>query len=186
MLKVDNLSFSYTVYESTSNRVLFDNVSFECRENENILILGRPEKGKSTLSMILSGLTPKYNDGNLTGSITYDSLSCEEALERMNIFSLVPQNATDFIITSTVEEEVVFPMQSLCIEREEMKKRLDEALSFWGLNRYRDISTSELSGGEKRRLMLATSDVVNSKYNILDEAFDDLDVSYRNKLSDRL
>ena len=67
-----------------------------------------------------------------------------------------------------------------------MKKRLDEALSFWGLNRYRDISTSELSGGEKRRLMLATSDVVNSKYNILDEAFDDLDVSYRKKLSDRL
>ena len=186
MLKVDNLSFSYTVYESTSNRVLFDNVSFECRENENVLILGRPEKGKSTLSMILSGLTPKYNDGNLTGSVTYDSLSCEEALERMNIFSLVPQNATDFIITSTVEEEVVFPMQSLCIEREEMKKRLDEALSFWGLNRYRDISTSELSGGEKRRLMLATSDVVNSKYNILDEAFDDLDVSYRKKLSDRL
>ena len=186
MLKVSNLSFSYTVYESTSNRVLFDNVSFSCSENENILILGRPEKGKSTLAMILSGLTPKYNDGKLEGDIHYDDISVEEALDCLDVFSLVPQNATDFIITSTVEEEIVFPMESLGLSKGEMEERLKYALSFWGLEKYRDISTSELSGGEKRRLMLAASDVVQSKYQILDEAFDDLDVSYRKKLSQRL
>lgn len=186
MLTVSNLSFSYTVYESTSNRVLFDNVSFNCSDNENILILGRPEKGKSTLAMILSGLTPKYNDGNLEGNIHYDDMSVEESLNRMDVFSFVPQNATDFIITSTVEEEIVFPMESLGLSKGEMEERLKYALSFWGLEKYRDISTSELSGGEKRRLMLAASDVVQSKYQILDEAFDDLDVSYRKKLSQRL
>ena len=186
MLIVNNLSFSYTAYESTSNRVLFDNVSFECGEKENILILGRPEKGKSTLAMILSGLTPKYNEGNLEGSIFYDSVSVLDALNRMDIFSLVPQNATDFIITSTVEEEIVFPMENLGLSHSEMEIRLENALTFWGLERYRNISTSELSGGEKRRLMLATSDVVQSRYQILDEAFDDLDVSYRKKLSQRL
>ena len=186
MLKVENLSFSYTVYESTSNRVLFDNVSFECGENENVLILGNPEKGKSTLSMILSGLTPKYNDGTLSGSITYDSMDVSSALEEMTVFSLVVQNATDFIISSTVEEEIVFPMEALGLDKNEMEKRLSEVLAFWGLEKYRDISTSELSGGEKRRLMLCAADVCQSKYIIYDEAFDDLDISYRKKLSQRL
>ena len=71
--------------------------------------------------------------------------------DRMDEYSLVPQNAGEFILGETVEDEVAFPLESLGIEREEMVKRVDEALSFWGLDKLREASTTELSGGEKRR-----------------------------------
>ena len=113
MLEVKNLTFRYESYESTSSRVLLNNVSFTLRKNENILILGRPGAGKTTLSFILSGLTPKYNDGELTGTVLYDGKGVDEALEELTVFSLVPQNTADSMITSTVEEELAFPLESM-------------------------------------------------------------------------
>ncbi len=186
MLQVDNLTFRYESYESTSSRVLLSNVSFTLDKNENILILGRPGSGKTTLSFILSGLTPKYNEGYLEGSIVYDGISCGQALERLSVFSLVPQNTADSMITSSVEEELAFPLESLGLEIEEMERRISAVCTKWGLEKLRNVATSELSGGEKRRLMLSCGEVTDPEYMIYDEAFDDLDVSYRKTLSDVL
>ena len=183
MLEVKNLTFRYESYESTSSRVLLNNVSFTLRKNENILILGRPGAGKTTLSFILSGLTPKYNDGELTGTVLYGGKGVDEALEELTVFSLVPQNTADSMITSTVEEELAFPLESLGMDVEEMERRITEVCSGWGLERLRYVGTQELSGGEKRRLMLACAEVTDPDYMIYDEAFDDLDVSYREKLA---
>lgn len=186
MLQVKDLTFSYESYESTSSQVLLNNVSFSLDKHENILILGSPGAGKTTLCFILAGLTPKYNEGELTGSVNYDGMSAEAALEKLTVFSLVPQNTAESVITSSVEEELAFPLESLGIQRGEMERSISDACMKWGLEKLRHVATSELSGGEKRRLMLACASVTDPDYIIYDEAFDDLDASYRKKLSDVL
>ena len=106
--------------------------------------------------------------------------------DRMGDYTLVPQNAGEFILGETVEDEIAFPLESLGIERKEIIERVDKALSFWGLDALREASTTELSGGEKRRLMLASSLVTNPDYVIYDESFDDLDKGWRQVLRDHI
>ena len=158
------------------------NINLTVHKGEKVLILGEPESGKTTLSLILSSLIPEFVEGELEGKVYPEC----EMKDRMGDYTLVPQNAGEFILGETVEDEIAFPLESLGIERKEIIERVDKALSFWGLDALREASTTELSGGEKRRLMLASSLVTNPDYVIYDESFDDLDKGWRQVLRDHI
>ncbi|MGN1163636.1 MAG: ATP-binding cassette domain-containing protein, partial [Candidatus Ornithospirochaeta sp.] len=168
----------YESYSHKKNPVVLEGIDLCVEKGEKVLILGEPESGKTTLAMVLSSLVPRFQDGELEGKVEPDGA----INERIEEYTLVPQNASDFIISETVEDEIAYPLESLGVEDEEMKRRLDEAIRFWGLESLRDVSTGELSGGEKRRLMLASSLITNPKYVIYDESFDDLDPHWREVL----
>ena len=182
MIKGENLSFTYNSYGEEKNTEVLRNVSITVKKGEKVLVLGEPESGKTTLSLILSSLIPQFVEGKLEGKVYPEG----DMKERMGKYTLIPQNAPDFVISESVEDEIAFPLESLGIEREEMVMRVSSALKSWGLEELRDVSTSELSGGEKRRLMIATSLVTNPEYVIYDESFDDLDPFGREKLKDHI
>ena len=182
MIKAENLAFRYDSYGERENDRVLKNINLTVNKGEKVLILGEPESGKTTLSLILSSLIPEFVEGRMEGKVYPEC----DMKDRMDKYSLVPQNAGEFILGETVEDEVAFPLESLGIEREEMVKRVDEALSFWGLDKLREASTTELSGGEKRRLMLAASLITKPDYVIYDESFDDLDRDWRKTLRDRI
>ena len=178
MIKAENLSFRYDHFGGKEREKVLKNINLTVEKGDKILILGEPESGKTTLSMILSSLIPEFVEGELEGKVYPEG----DMKDRMDKYTLVPQNSGEFILSETVEDEISFPLESLGIGREEMKERVEKALSFWGLEHLREASTSELSGGEKRRLMLSTSLVTEPDFVIYDESFDDLDVSWREVL----
>ncbi len=184
LLSFDNVTFSYESYTEKKAEPVFSSVSFYINENENVLILAPPCSGKSTIASICAGITPKFNDGELSGSVVFDGKSIEdtEPYELLSSLTLVPQDAQSYIITTSVEDEIIYPLESLALNHSDIEKRLELALSVWGLKTLREVNTFELSGGETRRLMLGINEALNPKLSIYDESFDDLDINFRQQL----
>ena len=151
MLKAD-ISFSYP-----DGTRIFDHLSFTAEKGEHLLILSEPGSGKSTLSRLLTGALPGYTGGNLDGYAEFDGkdILSLPPYERMEIIGRVSQNTDEMLLFSSVEEEISFPLMNLGLETAEKDRRIADCLELFGLEKYRKVSTAELSGGEKRRLMLS-------------------------------
>ena len=67
-----------------------------------------------------------------------------------------------------------------------MHDGITRALEHWGLEDLRTSSQQELSGGERKRVLLAVQEVIQARLWILDEAFDDLDQRWRNQLKETI
>lgn len=98
----------------------------------------------------------------------------------------VSQNPREQVIAPTVEDELAFPLESLGVEREEIERRISQAMEEWGLAGFRRRDESRLSGGERKRVLLALIGMVDPKLWVLDESFDDLDASWRRHLISRI
>ncbi|NCC65894.1 MAG: ATP-binding cassette domain-containing protein, partial [Spirochaetia bacterium] len=70
-------------------------------------------------------------------------------------------------------------LESMLLSRESMKERVHSALCHWGLEKLRTSSAQELSGGERKRVLLAVMEAIDARLWLLDEAFDDLDEHWR-------
>ncbi len=183
LLSCDKLSFSYFSWQGDALEAILNNVSFKLEDKESILILAEPESGKTTLSLILSSLIPAYFDGKLEGNLKLDGKDIPPASELLGVISLVPQNAAEYTITSTVEDEIIYPLESLGLDKTEIAARLEKELKRWDLDKLRHVGTFELSGGEKRRLMLSAAYATQPSLLIYDESFDDLDINWRSYLA---
>lgn len=184
LLSCDKLSFSYTSWQGEALFAILKDITFNLEDKENILILAEPESGKTTLSLILSSLIPAYFDGVLEGDLKLDGKGLPSAAELLGSIALVPQNSAEYTITSSVEDEIIYPLESLSLTKGEMSIRLERELSRWGLDKLRHVGTGELSGGEKRRLMLGAAYASNPSVIIYDESFDDLDLCWRSFLAE--
>ena len=182
MLKAD-ISFSYP-----DGTRIFDHLSFTAEKGEHLLILSEPGSGKSTLSRLLTGALPGYAGGDLDGYAEFDGkdILSLPPYERMEIIGRVSQNTDEMLLFSSVEEEISFPLMNLGLETAEKDRRIADCLELFGLEKYRKVSTAELSGGEKRRLMLSILFAVDPCVYILDEAFDELSPYWRKKLREIL
>ena len=170
---VDDLSFSYEGGES-----IFSSFSLSLERGEHLLVLSPPGRGKSTLAKILTGSVPAYSDGKLSGQITVDG---------KDLLSIpIPQNTDEMLLFSTVEEEIIFPLSNMGLPWPEIERRMAENLQRFSLINLRQASPSQLSGGEKRRLMLAVLFAIDPDIYILDESFDELSPEWREKLASML
>ena len=190
MLAIDikDLTLQYKSWSSKQSDNVFDNLNLEIAEGDKTLILAKSDQGKTTLSRLLSNLLTKFIPCNQSGTIKLFNQNIEEVepFDLVNNVCYVSQNPTEMFITTTVENEIAFPFETLGIKRERIIDKVESALKDWDLERYRDVSPTELSGGEKKRLLLAISFAINSKILLLDESFDDLDREYRELLSKKI
>ncbi len=176
-----DISFSFS-------EKLFSSFRLTLEEGEHILIIAEPGKGKSTLARILTGTVPAYAQGELSGSVM---LSGQDILklavpERLPIVSRVSQNTDEMLLFSSVEEELSFPLENLALDRAEIDRRKEEAIRLFSLEDLRTANPAELSGGEKRRLMLAILFAIDPYLYIFDESFDELSPSWRERLREMM
>lgn len=185
-LDVKNLSFTYHEWGNKEPLALFEDLSFSVAQGSKTLLLAPFDAGKSTLGRILVGGIPKYFPGTLEGTITImgNDLATINVWDLLDRVTLVSQNPQEQFVASTVEEEVAFGLESLGLEAKEMRGRVENALKHWGLYELRHVANSELSGGERKRVLLAAAEALDSPFWILDEAFDDLDLRWRTHLSE--
>ena len=179
---VDQMTFSYPSYGHEKVKYLFKDVSFSLYEGEMHIIFGEPESGKTTLSRIFTGLVPTYLGGRLSGSIRFRDeveVTATSPNELTSRIGVVFQNPEEQILMAECEDEIIFPLENLGLSHKEIGERLETVLVRYDLVPYRHINPTILSGGEKKRLMLAVIDAINPDLWILDETFEELDAYWR-------
>ena len=170
------ITFSYDEGEE-----IFSSFSLSLQKGEHVLVLSPPGSGKTTLAHILTGALPGFGHGTLSGHFIWNGQDVLplNAADRMTICGRVSQDTDEMMLFSSVEEEISFPLRNLGLDRREREARITDALRLFGLEAYRGVSTAELSGGEKRRLLLAILSAVDPEIHVLDESFDELSPHWR-------
>lgn len=181
MVRLEDISFRY----DEGTRDILSSLSLDIDDGEIVLLMAPAGSGKTTLARILTGGAPKYTDGTLQGRILFDDRNILELdiADRIEYVSRVAQNTDEMILFSTVEAEISFPLENLGYSEEEIETRIDTILEAFELEKYRKVSTTELSGGEKRRLMCAIMFAIDPELYIFDESFDELSDRWRRRLS---
>ncbi len=186
MIDIQHISFSYPHYEQQGKArgsVLKD-VSLNVADGMRVLIIAPPDSGKTTLAKILIRGLPTYGGGELRGDIIIDDQSILEleSYDLTETITYIGQNPQEQLLMNTCGDEISFPLEALGLHKDEIRARINTSLDKWGLKEHIDVHPQELSGGERKRLLLAVSEAIGANIWILDEIFDDLDDNYKRKL----
>ena len=133
--------------------------------------------GKSTLAKHFNGLlTPTSGDVFVDGINTKDEKNYFEIKKKVG---MVFQNPEFQMITSTVEEEIAFGLENLCVPSCEMNSIIENVLTCVELYGMQKTPTHSLSGGQKQRLAIASVIAMNPEMIVLDEPTSMLEPSGR-------
>ena len=167
---------------------VIDGLDLRVRQGEWLAVMGANDAGKTTLCLLLAGLAPHLTGGEMTGRITVVQRDTSEypppALA--DIVGFVFQEPEMQLFNPTVESEVAWGLENLGLPVPEIRARLDEALSLLRLEHLRHRSPGELSGGEKKRLALASVLAMHPSLLILDEPIGGLDPAGQREVLDAL
>ncbi|OLS40572.1 energy-coupling factor transporter ATPase [Bacillus sp. MRMR6] len=179
IVRLENVSFSYKINENTSVSVLKD-ISFSIKPGEYVAIIGHNGSGKSTLSKHLNGLlTPESGDVWVNGINTKEN---NRKVEIRKAVGMVFQHPDNQIVATIVEEDVAFGLENIGVPRDEMKKRIDEALEVVKMSEFRSRPPHHLSGGQKQRVAIAGVLAMQPECIVFDEATSMLDSFGRNEV----
>jgi len=171
-----NVSYTYVGKISALN-----DISFKVMPGEQISIMGSNGSGKSTLLTLLDGLIYPasgefYAFGNQIEEEVFDAIKDNEfrSYFRKRV-GFVFQNSDVQLFSSTVFEEVAFGPMQLNMSPEEVKTRVIEVLEMLGITKLEDRAPHTLSGGEKKKVCIASVLANNPDILLLDEPTAGLD-----------
>lgn len=169
--KVKNLSFSYPGTEKDA----INNINLTVSQGEFITLCGKSGCGKTTLLRLLKTCLAPH--GNITGKILFEEkeLSLHSTREQASKIGFVMQNCDNQIVTDKVWHELAFGLESLGYSTPEIRTRVSEMASFFGIQTWFHKKVTELSGGQKQLLNLASVMVMQPSVLILDEPTSQLD-----------
>ena len=178
IIDVKNLSFRYK-----ENQKYYDvkDITFHVKRGEWLSIVGHNGSGKSTTVRLIDGLLEAES-----GEIAIDG----QRLTEGNVWSIrrqigmVFQNPDNQFVGATVEDDVAFGLENQGLSRQEMKKRVEEALALVGMLDFKKREPARLSGGQKQRVAIAGVVALRPAILILDEATSMLDPEGRRELID--
>ncbi|MEL0345774.1 energy-coupling factor ABC transporter ATP-binding protein [Streptococcus pneumoniae] len=176
VVDVKNLSFRYK--ESQEYYDVKD-ITFHVKRGEWISIVGHNGSGKSTTVRLIDGLLEAES-----GEIVIDGqrLTEENVWNIRRQIGMVFQNPDNQFVGATVEDDVAFGLENQGRSRQEMKKRVEEALALVGMLDFKKREPARLSGGQKQRVAIAGVVALRPAILILDEATSMLDPEGRREL----
>ena len=174
---IDKVSYSYQ--KSGEDKAL-DNISLTVREGEFLAIVGRNGSGKSTLAKLMNGLiTPSEGTVTVYGYDTKESKTIFEVRKRVG---MVFQNPDNQMVASIVEDDIAFGPENIGVDREEIGKRIEWALTSVGMVEYRSETPTKMSGGQKQRIAIAGVLALKPSVLVLDESTAMLDPKGRSEV----
>jgi len=172
------------------NEILaLNDLSLSIEKGKRIVILGANGSGKSTLLRLLDGLYfPE------SGSISFDGEPLTESRLRYEEFAfafrkkvaLVFQNPDVQLFNPTVFDEIAFGPLQLRWPKDEIRRRVSDVLNMMDIANLKDRSPHRLSGGEKKRVALASVLILDPEVLLLDEPTSALDPKSQSQLVDFL
>jgi cobalt/nickel transport system ATP-binding protein len=152
--------------------VALDGVSFTVRRGEKVALLGANGCGKSTLLKLLDGLLfPDSGSYEAFGAqVTEDNLEDEQfCMGFRSRIGFIFQNADAQVFSPSVREEIAFGPLQLGMSREQAAARVDDVLAMLDIAELADRAPYQLSGGEKKRVAIASVLVMNPEVLLFDE-----------------
>jgi energy-coupling factor transporter ATP-binding protein EcfA2 len=175
---VEGLRFAYPSFSpDTSAPWVIDSLNLRVHPGEWLAVMGASDVGKTTLCLLLAGLAPHLTDGTMEGRVVVAGRDTREhpppALA--DTLGLLFQEPEAQLFNPTVEAEVAWGLENLGLPATEIQARLDEVLTLLHLDQVRNRNPGELSGGQKKRLALASVLAMRPRVLILDEPMGGLD-----------
>lgn len=171
ILKIENLSFTYPITAVPA----LDKVSFSVNKGEFVAVCGATGSGKSTLLRLLKREIAPLGDTKgeiILDGVPVSSLAPEKSASEIGF---VMQNPEHQLVTDTVWHELAFGLENLNLPQSVMARKVAETAAYFGIESWYDKKVSELSGGQKQLLCLASVMVMSPKVLILDEPTSRLD-----------
>ncbi|VJA91915.1 ABCtransporter ATP-binding protein cobalt transport [Streptococcus pneumoniae] len=176
IIDVKNLSFRY---KENQNYYDVKDITFHVKRGEWLSIVGHNGSGKSTTVRLIDGLLEAES-----GEIVIDGqcLTEENVWNIRRKIGMVFQNPDNQFVGAIVEDDVAFGLENQGLSRQEMKKRVEEALALVGMLDFKKREPARLSGGQKQRVAIAGVVALRPAILILDEATSMLDPEGRREL----
>ena len=172
-LIIENLSFQYR----TRPELAIQNISFELKPGELILVAGSSGCGKTTLARCINGLIPRSYRGKREGRVLLHGKDVAEMqiADVAQIVGTLLQDPERQIVASNVYNEIAFGPENLGLPRAEIVERVEKAMKRLKIEELRERETFNLSGGEKQKVALAGLLAMNPSILLLDEPLASLD-----------
>lgn len=169
--EIENLNFQYPQRE----KYALKNISLNISKGDFVLLMGLSGCGKSTLLKHLKSTLMPH--GNKSGVVKFNSKNINESchIEQIQKIGYVSQNPDNQIVTDKVWHELAFSLESLGYSNDEIRIKVSEIASFFGIHNWFHKNVDELSGGQKQLLNLAAVMTTNPDVLILDEPTSQLD-----------
>ncbi len=166
-----NVSFSYPEQEQRALK----SISFEVTQGEFLVLCGPSGCGKSTLLKHLKTCLKPH--GTLTGDILFDGYKLDDvdARTQSQKIGFVMQSPENQVVTDKVWHELAFGLESLGDDTPTIRRRVAEVAAFFGIEKWFYKNVSELSGGQKQLLSLASVMAMQPSVLVLDEPTAQLD-----------
>ena len=184
IVSLKNVSYAYP--HAPAEAIALSDVTLAVEEGEFVGVVGANGSGKSTLARLLSGLLEPgrgeaTTGGTVAGNGIMDTGGRGNQARIREIAGLVFQNPDSQIVASTVEDDIAFGLENLGLAPEEIGRRLDEAVTQFGLASVRTREPHWLSGGQKQCTVLAGVMAMSPRLLVLDEPTSMLDPRTRRR-----
>ncbi|MDU1054954.1 ABC transporter ATP-binding protein [Clostridium baratii] len=172
MIKLENLQYSY------KDKVALKDINIKINEGESVALIGPNGCGKSTLLKILNGiLTVKkgkymFCDDEITEKKLTDSKFSKKFHKKIGF---IFQNSNAQLFCSTVYDEVAFGPRQMGIDEDKVRNRVMDCLELLDIEAIKDREPYNLSGGEKKRVAIASVLSLNPEVLVLDEPLNEID-----------
>ena len=179
IIKTEELGFTYEDYDDELSVLpeakeipALSDVNLSITEGEYVAVLGHNGSGKSTLAKLLNMiLIPTVGKIFIDGvDITAPDFTEDDVFDVRRNIGMVFQNPDNQLVATVVEEDVAFGPENLGLAREEIRKRVDDALELVGMTGYKRHAPHKLSGGQKQRVAIAGIIAMKPKVIIFDES----------------
>ena len=176
LIQFDHVTYHY----EDSVSLALNDVSLVIPDESFVAIVGHNGSGKSTLAKHINGLLiPTEGTVTVNGMMTSDD---DNLLSIRQNVGIVFQNPDNQIVTTIIEEDVAFGPENMGIPSEEIRVRVDEALSTVGMLEYAKREIHKLSGGQKQRIAIAGMLALKPQILVMDEATAMLDPKGRSDI----
>lgn len=172
-ITVSGLSYWYPNSEVPA----LNDIDLNIKEGELVLIVGPSGSGKSTLLRCFNRIIPDFHGGRISGKVYFNDKNLRE-LKQSDIvkhIGIVYQHPERQIVLQDVEREIAFGLENLNMDLPTMRRNVSEAMSLLNLTNIKDKLTTEISGGEKQRIAIASVIAMNPEVIIFDEPISQLD-----------
>lgn len=173
MIEFKNFSFKYKNGEKNA----LSGINIRINKGDFVGVIGNSGAGKSTFTYAINGVIPHHFEGDFFGEVivkgndTVESSPSELALSVGSVF----QDIDGQMVSSVVEDELLFGLENFGVPHEEIESRISDILKMVGIEdlRYRNIST--LSGGQKQKVAICAVVSLMPDILVLDEPTAELD-----------
>ena len=183
-VEIRDLHFKYNEDE----KKIINGIDLSIQKGEIFSILGLSGCGKSTFCYCICGIIPHIYGGVIDGEVLIFGRPVSKT--KLPVIStyvgIVFQEPDTQLFSPTVEDEIAFGPENLCMDRTEIGRRIDESLDIVGMDRYRFEHPENLSGGEKQLVAIASVLALQPEIIIFDESLSQIDTGGRSRIKDAI